>query len=72
MENKEHKLCVNMDCERYPPDCDFDRKLSRWTMGKMYLCDGYYNNDGLGIFYSYKKSQIIKKQNVVCVEKIMI
>ena len=29
METKEHKLCVNMDCERYPPDWDFEeeRKL---------------------------------------------
>ena len=24
MENKEPILCINMDCERYPPDWDFE------------------------------------------------
>ena len=24
MDNNKPKLCVNMDCERYPPDWDFE------------------------------------------------
>ena len=50
MENKKHKLCVNMDCERYPPDCDFVEENyedgQQWV--KCCLCDGYFNNDGIG------------------------
>ena len=33
------KLCENMDCERCPSE-------GQW--GKCNLCDGYYNEDGLG------------------------
>ena len=43
MENHKPKLCVNTDCERYPPDWDQD---GQWV--KCSLCDGYFNNDGLG------------------------
>lgn len=44
MENHKPKLCVNTDCERYPPDWDFED--GQWV--KCSLCDGYFNNDGLG------------------------
>ena len=52
MENKEPKLCVNMDCERYPPDWDFEEdnedtyQEGQWK--KCCLCDGYFDDDGLG------------------------
>ena len=53
MENKENtKLCVNMDCERYPPDWDFEEdtedtyQVGQWQ--KCCLCDGYFDDDGLG------------------------
>ena len=53
MENIEvTKLCVNMDCERYPPDWDFEEDTEetyqedQWK--KCNKCDGYYNDDGLG------------------------
>ena len=53
MENEEPKLCVNMDCERYPPDWDFDEDTEenyedgrQWV--KCCLCDGYFNDDGMG------------------------
>ena len=46
------KLCVNMDCERYPPDWDFEKDTEetyqegQWQ--KCNLCDGYFNDDGMG------------------------
>ena len=47
------KLCENMDCERYPPDWDFEEDTEenyedgrQWV--KCTLCDGYFNDDGLG------------------------
>jgi len=53
MNNGEPKLCVNMDCERYPPDWDFEEDTEenyedgrQWV--KCNLCDGYFNDDGLG------------------------
>jgi len=52
MESKESKLCVNMDCERYPPAWDFEEdtdetyEVGQWQ--KCCLCDGYFNDDGLG------------------------
>jgi hypothetical protein len=52
MDNKEPKLCVNMDCERYPPDWDFEEdtedtyQQGQWK--KCCLCDGYFDDDGLG------------------------
>jgi hypothetical protein len=52
MESNESKLCVNMDCERYPPDWDFEvdteetYEVGQWQ--KCCLCDGYFNDDGLG------------------------
>ena len=56
MENKKPKLCVNMDCERYPPDRDFDEDTEenyedgqQWV--KCCLCDGYFNNDGMGRYF---------------------
>jgi hypothetical protein len=46
------KLCVNMDCERYPPDWDEEEDTEdtyeedQWK--KCCLCDGYFNDDGMG------------------------
>jgi hypothetical protein len=46
------KLCENMDCERYPPDWDFEEDTEetyqegQWK--KCYLCDGYFCDDGMG------------------------
>jgi len=49
------KLCENMDCERYPPGWDFEEDTEenygygrgrQWA--KCCLCDGYFNDDGLG------------------------
>lgn len=46
------KLCVNMDCERFPPDWNFEEdteetyQADEWQ--KCCLCDGYFNDDGLG------------------------
>ena len=53
-ENEEPvKLCENMDCERYPPDWDFEEDTEenyedgqQWV--KCCLCDGYFNDDGMG------------------------
>ena len=45
------KLCENMDCERCPPDWDFDKDTEEtyqedpWK--KCCLCEGYYNDDGM-------------------------
>ena len=45
-------LCVNMDCERYPPDWDAKRDTEETYQEDPWLkcgqCDGYYNNDGGG------------------------
>ena len=44
------KLCENVECERYPPDWDFEEDTEdtyqegQWK--KCCLCDGYYNDDG--------------------------
>jgi hypothetical protein len=46
------KLCENMDCERYPPDWDAEQDTEetyqedQWQ--KCCLCDGYFNDDGMG------------------------
>jgi hypothetical protein len=46
------KLCVNMDCERYPSDWDFEEdteetyQVGQWQ--KCCLCDGYFYDDGMG------------------------
>jgi hypothetical protein len=47
------RLCVNMDCDQYPPDWDFEGgdteetyQEGQWKKCKK--CDGYYNDDGLG------------------------
>ncbi len=51
-EEKEEKLCENIDCSRYPPDWDFEEdthetyEQGQWV--KCCLCEGYFNNDGLG------------------------
>jgi len=34
METEEPKLCVNMDCERYPPDWGFWRRYWRDLPGR--------------------------------------
>ena len=46
------KLCVNMDCERYPPDWDSEEDTEetyqedQWK--KCCLCDGYFDDNGMG------------------------
>ena len=46
------KLCENMDCERFPPDWDFEEDTEdtyqegQWK--KCILCDGYFDDDGIG------------------------
>ena len=46
------ELCENMDCERYPPDWDFESDTpetyeeGQWV--KCTICPGYFNDDGLG------------------------
>ena len=46
------KLCENMDCERFPPDWDPEEDTEetyqegQWK--KCCLCDGYFDDDGLG------------------------
>ena len=47
------KLCENMDCERYPPDWDFEEDTEEnYESGQQWvkcgLCDGYFNDDGAG------------------------
>ena len=45
-------LCINIDCERYPPDWDFEKDTKETYEGgqwqKCTICDGYFNDDGLG------------------------
>lgn len=44
------KLCENVECERYPPDWDFEEDTEdtyqegQWK--KCRLCDGYFDDDG--------------------------
>jgi hypothetical protein len=51
MESENHDLCVNMNCERYPPDWDFKKnteenyQAGQWQ--KCSLCIGYFNDDGM-------------------------
>ena len=46
------ELCENMDCERYPPDWDFEEDTEetyqedQWK--KCCLCDGYFDDNGMG------------------------
>ena len=46
------KLCENTDCERYPPNWDFEEDTEetyqedQWK--KCCLCDGYFDDDGFG------------------------
>ena len=46
------KLCINMDCQRYPDDWDFEEDTEetyqedQWK--KCCLCDGYFNDNGMG------------------------
>jgi len=48
---EDHKLCVNMDCERFPPDWDFEEDTEetyqedQWK--KCCLCDGYFDDNGM-------------------------
>ena len=53
IDNEENiKLCENMDCERFPPDWDFEEDTEdtyqegQWK--KCVLCDGYFDDDGIG------------------------
>jgi len=49
---EEIKLCRNMDCIRFPPDWDEEEdneetyQEGQWK--KCCLCDGYFDDDGLG------------------------
>ena len=51
-EDETIKLCKNIDCERYPPDWDFEEdteetyQAGQWQ--KCCLCDGYFDDDGSG------------------------
>jgi len=51
-ETKTIKLCENMDCERYPDDWDSEQDTEetyqedQWK--KCCLCDGYFNDNGMG------------------------
>ena len=63
---KSPELCVNTDCERYPPQDEEEE----WV--KCTLCDGFFNDDGEVTFYTLKKSQIIKQRNVTYVVRIVI
>ena len=54
------KLCENMDCERHPPDWDDEEDTEdtyqegQWK--KCNLCDGYFDDDGMGdILYVQEK-----------------
>jgi len=65
------KLCINMDCERYPPDWDFDEdteetyQVGQWQ--KCNLCDGYFNDDGLGdILYVHEEPNIKEAECSLC------
>ena len=46
------ELCKNTDCERYPPDWDFEKDTEetyqegQWQ--KCNICDGYFDDNGLG------------------------
>ncbi len=46
------KLCENTDCERHPPDWDFEEDTEetyqedQWK--KCCLCDGYFDDNGMG------------------------
>lgn len=50
--NEKPKLCENVECERYPPDWDFEENTEenyeegQWK--KCCLCDGYFDDDGFG------------------------
>lgn len=50
--SEEINLCRNMDCERFPPDWDEEEdtedtyREGQWK--KCCLCDGYFDDDGLG------------------------
>ena len=52
LEEKQYKLCENMDCERFPPDWDDEEDTEdtyqegQWK--KCCLCDGYFDDDGMG------------------------
>ena len=53
MENKQPKLCENMDCERCPADWDAEEDTEEtYQEGHVARnadqCDGYYNDDGMG------------------------
>ena len=45
-------LCVNMDCEQYPPDWeigeDTEETYQEDQWKKCCICDGYFNDDGVG------------------------
>ena len=71
MENKEPKLCVNMDCERYPPDWDFEEDTEetyqedQWK--KCCLCDGYFNDNTLMFLFTF---MYVKYNNFIIIKLI--
>ena len=70
------ELCENMDCERYPPDWDFEEDTEETYQEDQWKKCSYVMDILMMmvwvIFYIYKKSQITKNQNVVFVEKPII
>ena len=52
IEEEKVELCKNVDCERYPPDWDYEEDTEDTYEGgqwaKCSLCPGYFNDDGLG------------------------
>lgn len=65
------KLCENMDCERYPPDWDTEEDTEetyeegQWQ--KCNLCDGYFNDDGMGdILYVQEEPNVQEAECSLC------
>jgi len=52
MVDEKPNLCINEECERYPPDWDFEEDTEetyqegQWK--KCCLCDGYFDDNGFG------------------------
>ena len=48
----DNKLCENMDCERFPPDWDFEEDTEEDYEGgqwqKCSICIGYFDDNGMG------------------------
>ena len=66
---KRWKLCINNDCERYPPDWDPESDTeSTYQEGqwkKCCLCDGYFDDDGLEDIL-YVEEEPNNQEDVAC------